>query len=178
MRINVATGYVESVSTYSSPHQDERPIGDEARLVVLHGISLPPGEFGGEDVIDLFMGSLPVARHPYYAGLDGVRVSAHVFIRRTGELIQFVPFHQRAWHAGVSRFGGDDGCNDFSIGIELEGTDTCAYTDAQYEQLTHLLSALNVAYPSLVHAPVVGHSDIAPLRKTDPGVQFDWSRVQ
>lgn len=177
MRINVATGYVESVTTYVSPHYDARPAAD-MRLIVVHGISLPPGEFEGSDVIDLFMGRLSIKRHPYYSLLDGIRVSAHVFIRRTGEVIQFVPFHQRAWHAGVSRFGADDACNDFSIGIELEGTDTCAYTEAQYGQLVQLLAALKEAYPSLATAPVVGHSDIAPMRKSDPGSQFDWSRIQ
>lgn len=178
MRINVATGYVQSVTAYESPHQNDRPNDADIRLVVVHGISLPPGEFDGTDVIDLFMGCLPATRHPYYAGLKNVQVSAHVFIRRTGELIQFVPFHRRAWHAGTSRFGTATGCNDFSIGIELEGTDTCAYTDQQYDQLASLWAALKVAYPQLHHTPIVGHADIAPGRKTDPGLQFDWSRLQ
>lgn len=160
-----------------SPHCDARPDPEDISLVVIHGISLPPGKFGGEDVANLFLGQLDTQAHPYYRQLQGVKVSAHLFIRRTGEVIQFVPFHLRAWHAGVSRFGVRHHCNHFSIGIELEGTDTCPYTEQQYASLSLVLSALRTTYPSLTHAPVMGHSDIAPLRKTDPGAGFEWTNL-
>jgi len=177
MRIDTQTGLLITATFHMTEHCDRRFAADDLSLIVVHGISLPPGEFGGGDVIDLFQGKLNCATHPYYAQLQGVRVSSHLFIRRDGGVVQFVPFHLRAWHAGVSRFAHRTACNDFSIGIELEGTDTSAYTDAQYTSLNTVLVALRDAYPSLVGAPVVGHSDIAPLRKTDPGLGFDWGRV-
>jgi AmpD protein len=178
MAIDRQTGLLNLASFYPTSHYDERSDVNDLSLVVIHGISLPPGQFGGSDVIDLFQGKLNCTRHPYYALLQGVRVSSHLFIRRDGEVVQFVPFHLRAWHAGVSRFAHRKACNDFSIGIELEGTDTSAYTDTQYDALNAVLVALRDAYPSLTQAPVLGHSDIAPQRKTDPGVGFDWVRVK
>lgn len=149
-------------------------MGTAISLVVIHGISLPPGQFGGDDVERLFTNTLDAAAHPAYASIAGLKVSAHFLIRRDGELVQFVSCHDRAWHAGVSSWQGRERCNEFSIGIELEGTDTVAYTPAQYRQLAALLPALRARYP-LVAA--VGHSDIAPGRKTDPGRAFDWARL-
>lgn len=178
VRVNVATGWLDEAQVMPTAHQDARPEGQGPELVVVHGISLPPGQFGSDDVQKLFLGQLKGNEHPFYWQLQGVRVSAHLFIRRDGSLVQFVPFHARAWHAGLSRLGSRSRCNDFSIGIELEGTDTCAYESVQYARLNEVLAALRAAYPALVNAPVVGHADIAPLRKTDPGLGFDWQALQ
>lgn len=169
-----AAGWVSGVRRIPSPNRDARPPGEAISLVVIHNISLPPGEFGGPGVIELFTNRLDPTAHPYYETLRDLRVSAHFFVRRGGELIQFVPCGERAWHAGVSCWRGRERCNDFSLGIELEGTDDLPYTDAQYAALNHLLAALRAAYPI---ADIVGHSDIAPGRKTDPGPHFDWGRV-
>jgi AmpD protein len=158
-----------------SPNCDARPEGEAITLLVVHNISLPPGEFGGDGVIELFCNRLDPAAHPYYAGLQGLRVSAHFFIRRDGELIQFVPCGQRAWHAGASLWCGRERCNDFSIGVELEGTDDLPYGDAQYATLAALTRQLQAAYPITA---ITGHSDIAPGRKTDPGPAFDWARFR
>jgi len=146
-------------------------------LIIVHGISLPPGRFGGPWIDQLFTGSLPVTAHPAFRGLKGLRVSSHFLIRRDGELVQYVPVHRRAWHAGRSRYAGRDHCNDFSVGIELEGTDRRPYTAVQYRRLCATIRALRRAVPSLARAPVVGHSDVAPGRKTDPGPAFDWDRL-
>ncbi len=169
-----AAGWLQGVTHIPSPNCDARPEGEAIRLVVIHAISLPPGEFGGPGVIELFTNRLDPAAHPFYATIEGLRVSAHFFIRRDGEPIQFVPCTARAWHAGVSRWEGRERCNDFSIGIELEGTDDLPFTDAQYAVLNDLLALLREAYPI---AAVVGHADIAPGRKTDPGPCFEWSRL-
>jgi len=157
-----------------SPNCDERPEGTAIRLIVIHNISLPPGVFDGDAVIDLFTNRLDWDAHPYYQGIRGLRVSAHFFIRRDGTLIQFVPCALRAWHAGASCWLGNKCCNDFSIGIELEGADDLPFTDAQYAALAPLVKLLKQAYP--IQA-VVGHSDIAPGRKTDPGPHFAWQRL-
>jgi AmpD protein len=146
-------------------------------LIVMHSISLPPGQFGGQWIEQLFNGHLPPERHPYFKEIHGLRVSAHVLIRRDGEILQFVPFLQRAWHAGVSAFEGRSACNDFSIGIELEGADDVPYEDAQYTQAGAVLRVLLAAYPTLSAQRIVGHSDIAPGRKSDPGPSFDWPRL-
>lgn len=167
-------GWVLGARRIPSPNHDERPGGEAVVLVVIHGISLPPGEFGGPGVIELFTNRLDPTAHPYYEAIKDLRVSAHFFIRRDGELIQFVPCSMRAWHAGESSWQGRARCNDYSVGIELEGTDDLPYTDAQYAVLNELLSTLRGAYP--IEA-VVGHSDIAPGRKTDPGPCFDWGRL-
>lgn len=169
-----AEGWIEGAARIPSPNCDERPEGEGITLVVIHNISLPPGEFGGDGVIELFTNRLDPAGHPYYATIKDLRVSAHFFIRRDGELMQFVPCGKRAWHAGVSSWKGREHCNDFSIGIELEGSDDQPYTDAQYQVLNDLVSMLCAAYP--IEA-LAGHSDIAPGRKTDPGSCFDWGRV-
>ena len=176
--ISSKTGLLAGAEYRPSTHYDARPDPEDLSLVVLHGISLPPGKFGGEAVSALFLGQLDPQAHPYYPLLAGVRVSAHLFIRRTGEIIQFVPFHHRAWHAGLSRLGSRENCNDFSIGIELEGTDTSGYADIQYNVLSAVLSVLRSTYPSLKNAPVLGHSDIAPLRKSDPGAGFNWAKLR
>ena len=164
-----------SIARYvASPNCDERPDGVEVTLAVIHGISLPPGQFGGKGIEQLFTNRLDSGAHPYYATLAGLRVSAHFVIRRNGALLQFVPGARRAWHAGASSWQGRERCNDFSIGIELEGTDTLPYAAAQYTLLARLLKALTRRYP-IRH--VVGHRDIAPGRKTDPGPAFDWARL-
>ena len=157
----------------SSPHFDERPDGERVSLVVIHNISLPPGEFGGPWIDDLFMGTLDPTVHPYFADIAGLRVSSHFLIRRDGELIEYVPPDKRAWHAGVSTWKGRERCNDFSIGIELEGADDVPFAEPQYETLARLVSDLQSRYGALDFA---GHSDIAPGRKTDPGPWFDWAR--
>jgi AmpD protein len=158
-----------------SPNFDDRPAGVAIDLLVIHNISLPPGEFGGPGVVDLFTNRLDPAAHPYYRGIADLRVSTHFLIRRDGEPIQFVACGKRAWHAGVSEWRGRERCNDFSIGIELEGADDQPFTDIQYVRLVELTTALNATY---AFSGIVGHSDIAPARKTDPGPCFDWTRFR
>ena len=158
-----------------SPNCDARPDDPAPSLIVIHNISLPPDEFGGPGVIELFTNQLDPSTHPYYATIAELKVSAHFFIRRDGEIIQFVPCTQRAWHAGASTWCGRERCNDFSIGIELEGSDSTPFTDAQYAALAQLTRALRAAYPI---QDVAGHADIAPGRKTDPGPHFDWGRFR
>jgi AmpD protein len=159
-----------------SPNCDRRPTGSPVDLLVIHGISLPPGEFGGPWIDALFQNRLPADAHPFFAGLTDLRVSAHLLIRRDGELVQYVPLGLRAWHAGRSRFAGRTACNDFSIGIELEGTDQIPYTDPQYHCLAAVTRAILACYPEITRQRIAGHSDIAPGRKTDPGPAFDWDR--
>jgi AmpD protein len=171
------TGLIEGVRRVVSPNHDERPPGVEPTLIVVHGISLPPGEFGNGWIDRLFLNDLPPDAHPYFATICGFKVSAHVLIARGGALTQYVPFDRRAWHAGKSEYCGRSACNDFSVGIELEGTDDLPYEAVQYRVLAELIAALRRAYPSLRDAAVVGHSDIAPGRKTDPGPAFDWTRL-
>ncbi len=146
-------------------------------MLVVHGISLPPGEFGGAEIEQLFCNELDWDAHEFFAGIRGLEVSSHVLVRRDGELVQFVPFGKRAWHAGDSAFRGQKRCNDFSIGIELEGTDDVPYTDAQYATLSALVVALIERYPALSTRVIAGHCDIAPGRKSDPGPAFDWMRL-
>jgi AmpD protein len=169
-----AAGWLSAARRLPSPNCDARPEGTAIELIVIHNISLPPGVFDGDAVIDLFTNRLDWEAHPYYQEIRGLKVSAHFFIRRDGTLIQFVPCTLRAWHAGVSSWQARDCCNDFSIGIELEGSDDLPFTEAQYATLAPLLQLLRQAYP--IRA-VVGHSDIAPGRKTDPGPHFAWQRI-
>jgi N-acetyl-anhydromuramoyl-L-alanine amidase len=176
LKIEPATGLLAGVRQVLSPYFDARPAGALPELIVVHGISLPPGEFGGPWIDRLFTGGLPPDAHPSFQDTSKLRVSAHVLIRRDGTIMQYVPFGQRAWHAGQSHYRGRAACNDFSIGIELEGTDSSPYTDAQYNQLAALVEALLATYPSLSVDHIVGHSDIAPGRKTDPGPSFEWER--
>jgi len=167
-------GFVPLARYIESPNCDARPDDTEITLAVVHGISLPPGEFGGLGIVDLFTNRLDPEMHPYYASIADLRVSAHFVVRRDGELLQFVPCTKRAWHAGVSSWRGRERCNDFSLGIELEGADTIPYVSVQYRVLARLLKAL---YRRYRFRHVVGHSDIAPGRKTDPGPAFDWQRL-
>ena len=176
LQIEPATGLLAGVRQVLSPHFDARPSGVEPELIVVHGISLPAGDFGGPWIDHLFAGDLRAEAHPSFGDTAGLRVSAHAVIRREGAITQYVPFAMRAWHAGQSRYQGRSGCNDFSIGIELEGTDAIPYTDAQYDSLAALVKALLFAYPTLSAERIAGHSDIAPGRKTDPGPAFDWAR--
>jgi AmpD protein len=178
MQIDLATGLLARVRQVLSPHFDVRPQDAVPELIVVHGISLPPGEFGGAWIDQLFTGSLDPDAHPFFRDVAQQRVSAHALIRRDGTIVQYVPFQARAWHAGESQYRGRPVCNDFSIGIELEGTDELPYEDAQYESLAHLTRALLAAYPSLASERVVGHCDVAPGRKTDPGSAFDWQRLR
>lgn len=176
--VNKQTGLLEQTPFQPSPHHDDRPAGAPIDMIVVHGISLPPGQFGTSAVADFFAGKLEISQHPYFATINHLRVSSHLFIRRTGEIIQFVPFHKRAWHAGESFYQGKSHCNDFSIGIELEGTDEVPYESAQYQQLCVVIDSLRCAYPAITHDRIVGHSDIAPGRKTDPGPIFDWNYIK
>jgi len=164
----------DGVERVPSPNRDERPDAEPPSLIVVHNISLPPGEFGGRFVDALFTNALDPSAHPFFAGLAGLRVSSHFLVRRDGALAQFVPCRLRAWHAGVSVFDGRERCNDFSIGIEVEGDDDHVFEDVQYARLTSLIEALRRRYPITA---IAGHSDIAPGRKTDPGPCFDWSRA-
>lgn len=168
-------GWLEGVLRVHSPNFDARPSGTEIGLVVVHNISLPPGYYGGGHISRLFTSTLDVSADPYFVQLAGLRVSAHVLIERDGAATQFVSFSDRAWHAGVSHFNGRPACNDFSIGIEVEGTDFEVFSDMQYATLNTIISALLTVYP--IEA-VRGHSDIAPDRKTDPGPFFDWGRLE
>jgi AmpD protein len=178
LRIDLATGLLSDVRQVLSAHFDARPAGAVPELIVVHGISLPPGEFGGPWIDRLFTGALPPDAHPYFRTIARGRVSAHALIRRDGQIVQYVPFGARAWHAGQSEYRGRAACNDFSVGIELEGADEVPYTDAQYEQLALLARALLATYPLLSPTHIVGHSDVAPGRKTDPGRAFDWNRCR
>jgi AmpD protein len=161
-----------------SLNADARPLGSTIEVIIVHNISLPPGEFGGPAIEQLFTNQLDPAAHPFYREIEGLKVSAHLLIRRDGEVIQFVPFGERAWHAGVSCCEGRERVNDFSIGIELEGSDDQPFEGVQYDRLAVITRALMRAYPAITPARIFGHSDIAPGRKTDPGPHFDWPRYR
>lgn len=161
-----------------SPNHDARPPGTQISLIVVHCISLPPGEFGGDWIDKLFLNALPPDVHPYFATLQGLRVSAHALVRRSGDVVQYVPFDRRAWHAGESCYEGVTRCNDFSIGIELEGTVETPYAEAQYASLARLIASLLDTYPGLSAQRITGHSDVSPGRKQDPGPHFDWPKLQ
>lgn len=172
--VDTATGVVSSARQHPSPNYNQRPAGMSIDLVVIHNITLPPGCYGGAWIDDLFCNRLTPHHHPYFQTLMGLEVSAHLLIRRDGELVQYVPCQYRAWHAGRSHYRGRDNCNDFSIGIELEGCDHDPYEGVQYQQLVALLRGLFNAYPTLSADRLTGHSDIAPGRKSDPGPAFNW----
>ncbi len=167
-------GWLSAAQRIDSPNCDERPAGEVVSMVVVHAISLPPSQFGSNDIVSLFTNQLDPSVHPYFSEISHLRVSAHFLIRRDGLLIQLVSCQQRAWHAGASSWNGREHCNDFSIGIELEGCDELPFEDIQYTRLANLIDSLRVCYP--IEA-VVGHSDISPGRKTDPGPCFDWLRI-
>ncbi len=180
LKVAPAIGLLAGVRQVLSPHFDARPSNVVPELIVVHGITLPPGEFGGPWIDKLFTGNLPPDAHPYFRQFvaPGRRVSAHALVRRDRRLVQYVPFGARAWHAGVSEYRGRPSCNDFSIGIELEGTDDIPYTDAQYDPRSWFVAACRAPYPLLSTTPITGHSDIAPGRKTDPGPAFEWPRFR
>lgn len=174
---NVAEdGWVQEATRCPSAHFNARPSDTDISLLVVHNISLPPGQFGGGHVQSFFSGTLDPSLHPYFDEIKDLRVSAHFLIERCGRLTQFVSCFARAWHAGASRYGGRDQCNDFSIGVELEGTDDTPFTDNQYRVLTDLTHALMHRYPGITPYRITGHEHIAPQRKTDPGRCFDWQR--
>lgn len=177
MRLDPATGLLDSARQCPSPNRDARPDPAAIELLLVHCISLPPGEFGGDAIDRLFTNALDPAAHPYFAAIAELRVSAHVLVRRDGELVQYVPFHERAWHAGRSSWRGREHCNDFSVGVELEGTDDTPYEAVQYERLAEIVTALATAYPRFDGRSLAGHCDVAPGRKTDPGPGFDWWRL-
>lgn len=177
MNINPSTGLLDEALQQASPNCDARPHQDDISLIVIHNISLPPGEFGGPWIDALFTNSLDPDAHPYFASIYQMEVSSHLLIRRDGLMVQYVPFHQRAWHAGQSEYEGRQRCNDFSIGIELEGCDDKPFDDIQYEKLAQVIQSLINCYPGLSLDHITGHSDIAPGRKTDPGPCFDWQKL-
>ena len=176
MKLDRSSGLVRPADYVASPNCDPRPPGVDIDVLVVHCISLPPGRFGGTYIEQLFCNSLDPTQHEYFAEICHLTVSAHFLIRRDGILVQFVPTHLRAWHAGESSYRDRHDVNDFSLGVELEGTDNTAFTDAQYDVLSELTGVLMKAYPALSKSGLVGHSDIAPGRKTDPGEYFDWER--
>ena len=177
MQFDKSGEWLQAAEVIPSDNCDLRPEGVEPDLIVVHGISLPPNQFGGDGVKQLFTNQLDPAEDPYYQQIAGLRVSAHFFIRRDGQVIQFVPPSKRAWHAGVSEYCGKQRCNDFSIGIELEGADHILYTASQYQSLAELIRSLWQLYPKMPKEAIVGHSDIAPGRKTDPGDSFVWATL-
>lgn len=174
MRIDATGNRLLDARQVPSPNCDERPDSDDISLIVIHGISLPPGEYGGAWIDDLFTNRLDPDAHPYFPGIAHLRVSSHVLIRRDGEVVQYVPFKMRAWHAGESCYQGRSCCNDYSIGIELEGQDAEPYSPQQYDRLAAVIRVLTRTFPGISSDRIRGHSDIAPGRKTDPGEAFDW----
>ncbi|GAA3910115.1 1,6-anhydro-N-acetylmuramyl-L-alanine amidase AmpD [Litoribacillus peritrichatus] len=176
--MHIIEGWLTSAERIPSPNFNERPAHRSPSLLVIHNISLPPGQYGGGYVERFFQNSLDSTEHPFFEEIKALQVSSHFFIRRNGDIVQFVSTDERAWHAGVSEFQGEDNCNDFSLGIELEGTDTDPYEPAQYQSLTKLTKALMAAYPLITTERIAGHSDIAPDRKTDPGPAFSWAEYR
>ena len=176
--MKIVQGWLSDIERIESPNADLRPSPDDINLLVIHNISLPPEQFGGPYIGQLFSNSLDPMEHPYFKEIHQLKVSAHLLIDRTGALTQFVAFDKRAWHAGISTFEGRSRCNDFSIGIELEGADQIPYIDAQYLALSEVTSLLIDYYPRLTAQRIVGHADIAPGRKTDPGPAFDWHKFR
>lgn len=177
LHIDRQSGLLREARQVASPNCDERPDGVGPELIVIHNISLPPQEFGGPWIDALFSNTLDPNAHPYFAEIHQQQVSSHLLIRRDGELVQYVPLHQRAWHAGASNYQGRERCNDFSIGIELEGADEVPYEQIQYVTLAKLITVLEQTYPTISRKRMVGHSDIAPERKTDPGPAFNWDTL-
>lgn len=176
--LTITNGLASLARQMPSPNFSDRPNDCIIDTLIIHNISLPPGEFGLGYIDQLFCNQLDCGKHDYFAQLEGLKVSAHILIERDGAMVQYVPFHKKAWHAGESEFNGRSACNDFSIGVELEGTDTEPFTQAQYERLTMLTNALMVRYPDITVDRIVGHSDVAPSRKTDPGPCFDWQHYK
>lgn len=178
MRINGVTGMIEGVRFVPSPNCDARPTGVKPEVLIIHAISLPPNQFGGPGIEQLFCNVLDAGEHPYYEQIHGLRVSAHALIRRDGSVVQFVPLHLRAWHAGKSECEGRSRVNDFSIGVELEGCDDLPFEEPQYRVLSELSERIMATYPAITPTRIYGHSDVSPGRKTDPGPHFEWSRYR
>lgn len=178
MNINKDTGLIDAAEIKISPNHDERPDPEDISGIVVHNISLPPSEFGATFIDDLFLNQLNCGLHPYFEQLSGLKVSSHLLIRRNGELVQFVPFHRRAWHAGESQWQGRERCNDFTVGIELEGCDDKPFEDVQYQMLATVIESLCKTYPELNFQRIAGHEHIAPGRKTDPGPFFEWDYLK
>lgn len=176
--MQIINGRITDIKFVNSEHCDERTNENDVSLLVIHNISLPPNQFGGDYVERFFTGRLSANEDPYFESIYEMRVSAHLFIKRNGQIVQFVPFNKRAWHAGVSSFQGKSKCNDFSIGIEMEGADHIPYTDKQYDSLLAVSHLIMHTYPKIHLGSIVGHQDIAPGRKTDPGVSFDWAKYR
>lgn len=176
--MQICQGLLDQAKQLPSPHQDERPPDQAINLLVLHNISLPPGQFDTPCIDAFFTGCLDPQQHPFFQQIHQMRVSAHCVVWRDGTATQYVPFERRAWHAGVSSFQGQSACNDYAIGIELEGTDDTPYTDAQYATIESIANGIMKHYPAITAARIVGHCDIAPGRKTDPGFAFDWARFR
>lgn len=174
MYVDIISGLLKEARQQPSPNCDSRPNESDITLIVIHGISLPPSKFGGDYIDQLFCNELNPDDHPYFKEIAGLNVSSHLLVRRDGEIVQYVPFQKRAWHAGVSCYENRDCCNDFSIGIEMEGEDDTPYTDIQYQVLSEIIKNLIESYPELNEQTIAAHSDIAPGRKTDPGEAFDW----
>lgn len=177
-QVDAATGLLSGVAYRHSPNHNDRPAIEDIDTIVIHGISLPAGEFGGPWIDALFMNQLKGDENPGFVSLAGLQVSSHLLLRRDGEVIQYVPFHKRAWHAGVSSFKERGNCNDFSIGIELEGTDEIPYTEIQYQHLAAVIKGLLEHFPRISPDRIIGHCDIAPGRKSDPGAVFDWQMLR
>ncbi len=177
MQIDKQSGLITPAKLCLSPNQDERD-DPKIDLIVIHSISLPPAQFGGDAIERFFLNKLDCSEHEYYTQIDGMKVSSHLLIERNGNLVQFVPFNKRAWHAGESSFQGRSSCNNFSIGIEVEGTDDLPYEEQQYEMLCNVIHCLCDNYPSLKYDKIVGHCHIAPGRKTDPGPSFNWAHLR
>ena len=178
MKLSADGAWLTDVCRVLSPNCDDRPEGCEISLIVVHGISLPPGDYGGACINDFFTNRLDADAHPYFAEIKDLKVSSHVLIRRDGQLVQYVPFTARAWHAGKSCYQARDACNDFAIGIELEGLDDERYEGIQYRRLAELIELLRGHFPAIGETDIVGHSDVAPGRKTDPGPGFDWNQLR
>ena len=176
--MKIENHWLNQATKVPSPNFDGRPLDTDISLIVVHCISLPPEQFGGRYIDQLFCNQLNPDQHPYFKQIYQTKVSAHLLIKRNGELTQYVAFNQRAWHAGTSEYKGRKKCNDYSIGIELEGTGTQEYTDEQYKQLTQVIKTLRLHYPGLSQQAIVGHSDVAPGRKTDPGDSFNWVKIK
>lgn len=178
MKINKTSGLLNEAQFHLSPNHDSRPADSDISLLVIHNISLPPGQFGGNAINQFFCNQLSTTDHPFFEEIKDLRVSAHLLIQRDGKITQYVPFHKRAWHAGVSQYKNRAQCNDFSIGIEMEGTDDLPYEKIQYEQLAQITKQLILTYPALSQENIAGHCHIAPKRKTDPGDFFDWGKYR
>lgn len=178
MNLTLKNGWLSQQKCVASPHFNPRPNREDISLLVIHYISLPPEEFGGDFIDRFFSGTLDPSKHPYFEEIKDLRVSAHCLINRLGEITQYVNFNDMAWHAGLSCFNGREKCNEFSIGIELEGSNNQPFTESQYQTLIQLTQTLMVAYPQITLERIVGHSDISPGRKIDPGQYFDWTHYK